>query len=209
MLDSMRPTIPLLPRFLLVGVLLLTCLAAEVPNMEAWRNTHFGDPDGLGAGNDHADADGDGLINLMEYALGLDPKMPGPTTDLPRPETAGDGLRLRYRRSREDISYQVQKSFDLATWSAEGVDQGSGALGETFASIPLGGTEPAFLRLRVKGSGNFSALYNASTKLEPALTVEKEGALHTYFSDRARPRGSIPSLRPLPELLLGGQDCGG
>lgn len=39
----------------------------------AWRQQHFGSPDDAGLGADGQDPDGDGVINLLEYAFGMDP----------------------------------------------------------------------------------------------------------------------------------------
>ncbi len=43
---------------------------------ESWRYRYFGSADDSGAGADNAIASGDGLPNLLKYALGLDPRTP-------------------------------------------------------------------------------------------------------------------------------------
>lgn len=78
-----------------------------------------------------ADPDGDGLMNLLEYALGSDPTVAGqPLQSLPRIETTDDGVRsfvfeVDYRASATDfVAIKVEYSTDLATWNGavHGVD---------------------------------------------------------------------------------------
>ncbi len=70
-----------------------------------------------------ADPDGDGIPNLLEYALNLSPTTPG-VTGLPTVgKTVVDGstyLTLTFTRviANTDISYVPQVSGDLATWNA-------------------------------------------------------------------------------------------
>jgi hypothetical protein len=40
---------------------------------DVWRQTHFDSPDNTGDGADTFDFDSDGLSNILEYAMGLDP----------------------------------------------------------------------------------------------------------------------------------------
>ncbi|MCC5805934.1 MAG: hypothetical protein JJU00_06350 [Opitutales bacterium] len=99
-------------------------------NLEArqlWRNLHYGRRDNAGDAADIAAPLGDGIANLLKYALAIDPKDPSrPTVRLDDP--AG-GLPLVYReegrlhvvftRLREahaDVTYRVTFSTDLVTW---------------------------------------------------------------------------------------------
>lgn len=50
-----------------------------VTAIDFWRYTHFGSTDNSGDGADSFDFDNDGMINLLEYAMGLDPRVPGPS----------------------------------------------------------------------------------------------------------------------------------
>jgi hypothetical protein len=95
------------------------------------------------------DPDGDGISNLMEYALNLDP-LADSNAFLPTQGTTPTHLTLTYRRWRTDIIYSVEAGDDLALpWSTASVNQGTPAGdGTTTASIPLTAPED-FLRLRV------------------------------------------------------------
>ena len=95
--------------------------------LEAWRLAKFTSAELMDSsviGND-ADPEGDGIKNLLEYALGLEPKSSEPSALLPGVyfEKIGgfDYLGLRYRRplyGRPGLTYNVQVSSDLQTWSS-------------------------------------------------------------------------------------------
>ncbi len=86
--------------------------------MEAWRQNFFDTTDDTGDHADLANPSGDGVPNLLKYALGLDPTSPvaAPT---PYPETASDGeTYLTFNFSRvsvaTDLTYEVQVTGNLA-----------------------------------------------------------------------------------------------
>jgi hypothetical protein len=113
--------------------------------------TAAGVPANLRGAND--DADNDDLDNLLEYALDLNPNGNGGafTGTPPVLGSTPTLLQLTYRRVRNDVTYVVQTTTDLANgpWTTAGVTQGTPAGdGTTTASIPLaaGG---GFLRLVV------------------------------------------------------------
>ncbi|MBX7207144.1 MAG: PQQ-dependent sugar dehydrogenase [Verrucomicrobiaceae bacterium] len=75
----------------------------------------------VGARGDNAD--GDYGSDLMEYALGTDPRDGGDAAGL-RIEKQPDGrwsASIRHPLDRTDLSYQVEASADLATWTATGI----------------------------------------------------------------------------------------
>jgi len=88
---------------------------------EAWRKEHFNESELLdpGISGPDADPDGDGIPNLMEYAMGLNPRgydevkyVCGGLTNLVSNAAAPDGnyLYLRYRRKNElpaDVKFTV------------------------------------------------------------------------------------------------------
>lgn len=72
-----------------------------------------------GAGDDDSasgDPDQDGVENLMEYALGLDPLVAG-RDGLPVLTANGDDYDYSFNNVREGITYRVQLSTDLVSWS--------------------------------------------------------------------------------------------
>ena len=126
-------------------------------HQELWRFTNFGSYDSVGSGADSADPDGDGLSNLMEYALDTTPNASGV---MPAVLTLnGTNLEYTYTRSTEakdnGVTYQIEWSDTLAlgSWSIETVTQQitstQGALETVKASVSKGNGGKRFLRLRV------------------------------------------------------------
>lgn len=99
-----------------------------------------------------ADPDHDGLNNLVEFALHLDPSTPNA---LPAPTLSGNSLKWRYtfNPAASGITVVPEWSTDLSVWHPEGVsvieagDDGSTITME--ASVPMVADEKKFLRLRV------------------------------------------------------------
>jgi uncharacterized repeat protein (TIGR01451 family) len=92
---------------------------SELSPIEAWRQQYFGSPQNSGSGADVFDASGDGLPNLVKYALGLDPTQPN-LADRPALSSANGILSLAFTRRRDaaDITYAVEGTSDLAgAWS--------------------------------------------------------------------------------------------
>jgi len=102
----------------------------------------------------NADFDQDGLSNLVEYALGLDPKV---SSAAGRPEVARTSTdwTFTYTRpsGRPDVAYVVQSSTNLTAWNDVTtthvlVSTSSGV--ETWrATVPTSGNPTCFFRLRV------------------------------------------------------------
>jgi hypothetical protein len=111
-----------------------------------------------------ADTDGDGMQNLLEYALNRNPKAgeDGHVFESLKSEKVGDAstLVLSYPR-RKDASglvYQIEMSTDLKTWFTDTTavteisasDNPDGVTEKVTVRItPPGGITPVFLRLRV------------------------------------------------------------
>ncbi|MEY4487544.1 MAG: hypothetical protein RIQ79_52, partial [Verrucomicrobiota bacterium] len=98
------------------------------------------------------DPDADGVVNLLEFALGLDPMSPS-GTGIPACVLIGGDLTLTYTRAQPaSVTYLVETTTDLTTpasWTATGVTQGTpDGLGLTTATIPYA-TGPRYLRLSV------------------------------------------------------------
>ena len=112
-----------------------------------------------------ADPDDDGIVNLLEYALALDPArsfgspVPG-SVGLPVVEIPSPGfLSLLYRRNlaASDLVFEVEFSPDLGSvpgWQpaqvSESIVSESGNVRVVRASMNITGMDAAFLRLRVR-----------------------------------------------------------
>jgi len=136
-----------------------TITAPEITHthQEEWRFTNFGSYDSVDSGADSADPDHDGLNNLLEYALGLNPNTSGviPAT------LALNGASLEYTYTRSTaakdngVTYQIEWSdtLEAGSWSTETVTQQitstQGALETVKASVPAGTGGKRFLRLHV------------------------------------------------------------
>lgn len=123
---------------------------------ETWQAARFNATElaNLAASGPQADPDGDGLPNLMEYALALEPKI-ADVAGLPVASIAAANWIFTYTRpvDRTDLIYVVEVSTDLATWSAAGVAHeriaATGGTETWRASHPLAGTPALFFRLKV------------------------------------------------------------
>ena len=86
--------------------------------IDAWRTAKFGADAGQPAvAGDLADPDGDGLLNLLEYALGSDPRT-GSATALPRAELTAGTLTMTYPRNAAatDVALTVESADALGAF---------------------------------------------------------------------------------------------
>ena len=95
---------------------------------------------------DTSDYDNDGIGLLIEYALSLDPSTPQ-LDGVPTMQIIGGAVAMSYFRYRSELAYSVETSTDLASWTAVGVNQGSGAF--PIAWTLINGAPQKYLRLRV------------------------------------------------------------
>ena len=140
-------------------------LARPATPYSTWQSSHF-TPAQLAVpaiSGDLADPDGDGICNLLEYALNLDP-LAANTSGLPVVTAGTQGgitnLTLTYTKVKAatDLTYVVEVSADLVTWNSGSgyttdvavVDQGGT---QRVTTRDLMGVTPAtprlFMRLRV------------------------------------------------------------
>lgn len=117
---------------------------------DSWLSTYFTTAEKANASisGDLADPDGDGLVNLLEYAFGFDPEKSSAPV-MPIAERAGNNVRMVFPVPRSStLNYTVEKSTDLVNWSTSGITL-STASGKTTATIPLSAGPEAFLRIQV------------------------------------------------------------
>ncbi|MDP1579159.1 MAG: choice-of-anchor D domain-containing protein [Candidatus Didemnitutus sp.] len=122
---------------------------------EIWRNTHFGTTANTGVAANFADPDGDGRVNLLEFALALDPHAPD-APELPAVTATATEWVFTYRRTSaaDGVMISVEASTDLTAWGTglltrhELIASASGI--ETWQAACLRSTSPkVFFRLRI------------------------------------------------------------
>jgi lysophospholipase L1-like esterase len=108
-----------------------------------------------------ANPSGDGTVNLMKYALGLNPNAivttptNGTNPGLPSIAIQNGNLTMTYQKNllETDISYTPQFTTDLAAYDTDGITQNvvstSGNIETIVASIPMSTDAQKFLRLQV------------------------------------------------------------
>lgn len=143
--------------------------ARTLTQLENWRFINYGISNNTGAGADGQDPDNDGLINLMEYALGTDPNiaeslnggMAQPQASVV--EVSGDQyLEINVVRAekKSDLNYIVEVSDDLEgrIWVAATdiiLDTGTTLRVRDNVAINSSGAPAAkFIRLRVELKSN-------------------------------------------------------
>jgi hypothetical protein len=94
---------------------------------------------------------GDGMTNLMKYALGFDPKVPRSESGISLNQ-GSCALVFQRPANRPDVTYSVEVSTDLKTWTTSGVTLSQIASGDPQTwqgSYPAGQGQQLFFRLRV------------------------------------------------------------
>lgn len=124
--------------------------------LQGWRNQYFNIIDNSGNAADTVTPQYDGIANLMKFALGMNPAVPGlqPVTFVKN----GSTLEFSYPRSVEatvECTFIVEWSDTLmpGSWGTAGVNEqilsDNGTLQQVKASLPAGNPVRRFVRLRV------------------------------------------------------------
>jgi hypothetical protein len=84
-----------------------------------WKTFHFGNnATNAAAAGDFADPDGDGMVNLLEYALGSDPLIAGAGNSVSAAVIGGHAqVSFNRNASATDLTYVLEASSDLSTWT--------------------------------------------------------------------------------------------
>ena len=132
----------------------------------AWQNTYFtaAELNNPAISGSNAAPAGDGISNLTKYALGLNPKSDGsgglPTISL-TPVGSSKYLTLTYNKSlgASDVTYTVEVSSDLQTWSSgtsytatiSATNNSAGTMQTVVQRdlTPTSGTMQRFIRLKI------------------------------------------------------------
>ncbi|HWB03374.1 MAG TPA: Ig-like domain-containing protein [Verrucomicrobiales bacterium] len=131
-------------------------LVSASESYDAWAARTLGSSDPLVIGMTR-DPDRDGLQNLLEYALGLNPAS-GSGAGLPTVTVTGGFLTLTYQRyTGSGVNYIVEVSNDLNSWSStsvtENMTSASGTL-QTWSAVdtvPVANGKHRYMRVRVVG----------------------------------------------------------
>ncbi len=126
--------------------------------LETWRFANFGTTANTGSAADLADPDRDGIANLLERALGLNPNTPA-TTGLPTTSWSHLGtddyltLTVIKNPAAADLTYTVEVSGDLSVWNSGAshttILDNTPTLLRARDNLPSSGNTPRFIHLKV------------------------------------------------------------
>ncbi len=86
--------------------------------VQSWREQYFGTTQNSGNAADLANPAGDGIVNLVKYALGMNPDV-NSQAGLPVMSVSGGKLQIQFNRNTAatDVTYYIQASEDLVNWT--------------------------------------------------------------------------------------------
>jgi len=128
---------------------------ATLDGFASWQSTYFNATQlaNSAISGELADPDQDGLVNLAEYALGLDPLTSDAQVRAPAVSWDGTNWTFTWIRptDRADVTYVAETSTDLVTWSSSGLTPALVARASGFdtwrVSVPAGTARRQFFRL--------------------------------------------------------------
>jgi hypothetical protein len=133
--------------------------SSEAPTFNAWRLSQFTLEELVSesVSGPNGNPAGDGMGNLLKYALGHDARIPVPTGSLPGLLVA-EGSPIRFvheeRSGASDLSYRVEVSTNMGTWELPVVEESRVIVREGWISVTSrveipDGAPAIFCRLRV------------------------------------------------------------
>ncbi len=130
------------PNYTVTTLTNATLLLRDRP-LDAWRKANFTTLElaNPAISGDLANPDGDGVVNLMDYVLGLAPKAADSNPFSPRIEANRLTITYTQAKAATDVLLTLEKSDDLVTWSS------SPALFQQVSVADLGDTEQITVRL--------------------------------------------------------------
>jgi hypothetical protein len=160
--------------------------------------------------NLQADSDGDGVNLLMAYALNLNPKQ-NLSGSMPRPVLIGNQMSITFYAASAEVTYAVESSTDLQTWTSEGVTISAPDANKLrTATVPMNGP-CRFMRLGVAEAATLSPLatwlrsnglpYDANLQADP--NGDGVNVLLAYALD-LNPKQNLSGSMPRP-VLVGNQ----
>ena len=129
-----------------------TTIIALTP-IQSWRLQYFGTTNNTAAAADTANLAGDGMANLLKYALGLDPLVSATSPVVVDISTGFLRLTSPKNPSATDVTFSVEVTDDLTTssWTTAGttVDMNTATLLQVHDNTPVSSATSRFIRLRV------------------------------------------------------------
>lgn len=124
-------------------------LLGNVSAQEAWRQTHFGSIQNTGDGADLNDYERDGLVNLVEFAFGLNPKQ-NSAGQLPQGQIIGPNYVIFFNQPSgvSGITYGAEWSTTLVPLDWTNIPDTGTPPQHTF-SVPISSNTRMFTRLTV------------------------------------------------------------
>lgn len=165
-------------------------LQPDLTPQQTWRQTNFGTTANSGTAADTADPDGDGVVNTLEYALGLNPNSAASAT-LPTGAIESGNFVFRFTRptSTTDLTYTVQTSTNLLNWSTASTSiESSTANTQTLIATLVPSLTKQFVRLSVGGATTVPVGYLN-------VTLAGSGATTTFGVPFDDPTGPASGLR--------------
>ncbi|MEI7733598.1 MAG: choice-of-anchor D domain-containing protein, partial [Verrucomicrobiota bacterium] len=117
--------------------------------LETWRQTYFGTTNNAGNAADLFDYDHDGLVNLIEYAFGLNPTL-ADSSQLPAGQMIGSNFVISFTQPSRvgGITYVAKCRTSLTSVSWVAVPD-TGTPPQHIFSVPIGTNTQLFMRLGV------------------------------------------------------------